>query len=536
MTATSSNKTGRLSEITVDLEREVGKVSRFMFGQNLEPATCGKLVWPGSKLSNKDGIREDVLEVMKRINVPIVRWPGGNFASAYHWTDGVGDRSNRRINYDLAWRVKESNFFGVDDFLQFCESIDAEPFITLNAGSGTIDEAASWVEYCNLNDDTIFTDGGNAPQPWRTRNQKGLPKSKYAQLRCDNGRPEPYDVKYWSIGNETWGDFQIGNLTGRENAIKAAEYAKVIRRIDPRVDITAVGMNLSNVWRHFTSQNHTLALDWNLDLLRIAGELIDRVSVHRYFFREVGTRSVPFCAENYLSLLACPIYSERKLRALNGLIDAVTDYLEKEKRITISFDEWLFGYQTLSHALATARFFHVLLRMSETVPIACGEQWIASVSEDGVVVHAGHLAFELYQKHLGDVVLNTDVSGETYEANIEEYRTATYGCPPERVRDVPYLDSVATVSRNRKKLYLATVNAYEQKPEPCRIRIRNASVKPAMKVYELNGGDIEAGVDTAGSGAVKIMNRIDTGVGVNFQHTFPAHSVTIMELDIDTEL
>ena len=93
---------------------------------------------------------------------------------------------------------------GVDDFLQFCESKNAEPFLTLNAGSGTIGEAASWVEYCNLKDDTVVTHERDAPQPWRTRNQKGLPKSKYVQLRCDGGHPKPYDVKYWSIGNETW--------------------------------------------------------------------------------------------------------------------------------------------------------------------------------------------------------------------------------------------------------------------------------------------------------------------------------------------
>ena len=533
MTESEHNKKTASSEITVDLEREIGKVSRFMFGQNLEPATCGKLVWPGSKLSNKEGIREDVLEITKRINVPIARWPGGNFASAYHWFDGVGDRSERRLNYDLAWRTKESNFFGTDEFLKYCDSQNAVPFITLNAGSGTVDEAASWVEYCNLRDNTIVDDERDALVPWRERAQKALSKSIYAQLRCDNGHPAPYDVKYWSIGNETWGDFQIGNLTGRENAIKAAEYAKVIRRVDPRVNITGVGMNLSNVWRHFRSQNHTLALDWNLELLRTAGEIIDNISVHRYFFREVGTRKVPFCSENYLSLLACPVYSERKLKALNGIIDAVMDYLEKEERITISFDEWLFGVQTPSHGLATARFFNVLLRMSETVPIACGEQWIASVSEEGIVVHAGHLAFELYQKHLGEVVLHTDVTGETYDADIEEYRTATYGCPPERVRNIPYLDSVATVSGDRKKLYLATVNIYKENPEPCRIRIRNASVGSEMKVYELNGADIEAGVDTKGSGSVKIEAKNASGAGADFQYSFPAHSVTIMELDVD---
>ena len=130
------------------------------------------------------------------------------------------------------------------------------------------------------------------------------------------------------------------------------------------------------------------------------------------------------------------------------------------------------------------------------------------MSEEDLVIHAGHPAFELYKKNLGDTVLDINVTSETYDAEIEEYRTATYGCPPECVCNIAYLDYVATMSKNRKTLFVATVNVSEKKSEPCRIRIRNTSVKPEMKVCELNGADIEAGVDTGG-GIVEKKDKRD---------------------------
>lgn len=116
---------------------------------------------------------------MKPLNIPVFRYPGGNFCATYHWEDGVGPREKRRKRPDLAWGARESNEFGTDEFMQWCKEVDAEPYLCLNFGTGTLDEAMAWVEYC-----------------------KGTEDTHYANLRRENGHPEPYNVKYWALGNE----------------------------------------------------------------------------------------------------------------------------------------------------------------------------------------------------------------------------------------------------------------------------------------------------------------------------------------------
>jgi alpha-N-arabinofuranosidase len=523
------------TEIIIDGERQIGRISPFIFGQNLEPATCKKITWENSKLSDNRNLRKDVLEIIKKnIKVPMVRWPGGNFASQYHWRDGVGPASTRPVMFETAWRTKENNSFGTDEFIRFCRLIDAEPFITVNAGSGTIDEAVGWVEYCNMGEDPVSVSKQGLIIPWSLESVRGLKRSKYARLREQNGNPDPYDVKYWSVGNETWGDFQVGVMESLENARKAAEYAKVMKQVDPRIKVTGVGMYLANNWRFFRSQSPKKSIDWNLDLLRHAGEIIDSISVHRYFFREVGDAfsGVPFSGENYLSLLACPIYSERKIKALDGAIDLVMDDLSKQERIYISFDEWDFGSRTLAHALATARFFNVLQRLSNSVKIACGEQWVATVLEESLVVEAGHLAFELYQNHSGEIALDTSVQTEEYDTFIEEYRGFDFCTPPEDFKNVPYVDCSASMSGDRTKLYIAAVNAYQDRAEVCNFRLRDVTVKARGTVHELNGADILAANDLTHPDKVRITESVFDGAGSSFTYELPAHSATILELEV----
>jgi len=178
----------------------------------------GAIFDEGNPLLDEKGFRRDIIVACRRIKLPILRWPGGNFASGYNWLEGVGPRDERPILYDLAWRAEETNRFGTDEFIEFCRLTGAEPFITVNAGSGTALEAARWVEYCNSKGNT-----------------------HYAKLREKHGHPEPYNVKYWSIGNEMWSDFQIGNLPAKEYVWKARDFAKLMRRVDPNINLTAVG-------------------------------------------------------------------------------------------------------------------------------------------------------------------------------------------------------------------------------------------------------------------------------------------------------
>ena len=186
----------------------------------------GGVYEPDSKLSDENGFRSDVLQLMRdELRVPLVRYPGGNFTATYHWQDGIGSKEIRPTRYaynvltsvartcsystdlsrrpNLAWGGIETNHFGTDEFMRWCELADTEPFICLNMGTGTLDEALAWLEYCNSSADTQF-----------------------ALLRRSNGHQEPYKVKYWELGNETYGDWQVAQSTPQEYVNKAVQWAK----------------------------------------------------------------------------------------------------------------------------------------------------------------------------------------------------------------------------------------------------------------------------------------------------------------------
>ncbi|HEX2742216.1 MAG TPA: hypothetical protein VHM69_17385, partial [Rubrobacter sp.] len=202
-----------MAKIKIDLDRGIGELDRRIFGgfiEHLGRCIYGGVFEEGSPLSDDRGYRLDVLEAAKGLRIPILRWPGGNFVSGYHWTDGIGPREERPRKTELAWFTEESNRFGTDEFIEYCRLLDTEPYICVNMGTGTMDEAQAWVEYCNGTGDTYW-----------------------ANLRRENGREEPYNVKYWGLGNEMYGEWQIGALSADDYVRKAREFAKVMRWTDP---------------------------------------------------------------------------------------------------------------------------------------------------------------------------------------------------------------------------------------------------------------------------------------------------------------
>ena len=148
-----------VARIKIDLDRTLGRVDRRIFGgfiEHLGRCIYGGVFDEGSPLSDDQGFRRDVLEAARRLRIPILRWPGGNFVSGYHWTDGVGPVDRRPRRMELAWRGEEPNRFGTDEFVAYCRALGAEPYICVNMGSGTMDEAQAWVEYCNGTGNTYW--------------------------------------------------------------------------------------------------------------------------------------------------------------------------------------------------------------------------------------------------------------------------------------------------------------------------------------------------------------------------------------------
>ncbi|MBO4392305.1 MAG: alpha-N-arabinofuranosidase, partial [Clostridia bacterium] len=282
--------------ITVDKNQSLGKANPMIYGHFLEHfhrQVYGGVYDPKSKFADEDGFRSDVIDALKKIKTPVIRWPGGCFVSDYKWKFGVG--KDRIPSYDKAWMVEESNEFGTDEFVKLCRKIGCEPYICTNAGTGSAEEMSDWVEYCNLKE-----------------------MGRFAKQRIQNGYKEPFGIKYWSIGNENYGGWEIGAKESAEWGRLVAESAKMMLRVDPAIELSAASIN---------------DLNWNIDLLRKAGRYLKWISIHSYF--EGSSDGLKNNDYNTLMLRTGNNISDNIDRARSFL--KALDYGDK---IKIAYDEW----------------------------------------------------------------------------------------------------------------------------------------------------------------------------------------------------
>ncbi|XVU24835.1 alpha-N-arabinofuranosidase [Actinoplanes sp. CA-054009] len=297
-----------VAHLTLDPAFSVAPVDRRLFGSFVEH--MGRCVYtgifePGHPTADDDGLRGDVLELVRELGVSTVRYPGGNFVSGYRWEDGVGPRGDRPRRLDLAWRALESNAFGLNEFMRWAGLAGVEPMMAVNLGTRGVEAAAELVEYCNLRDGTAAAD-----------------------LRRKHGVARPHDVKLWCLGNEMDGPWQIGSLTALEYGQLAARAGHAMRRVDPSIELVACGSSNSGM--------PTFAA-WEATVLEQAYDQVDYISLHNYYDPEK--------------------YDEATFRAsavdLDGFIDdvvATADFvrakLRRTKRIKLSLDEWNVWYQS----------------------------------------------------------------------------------------------------------------------------------------------------------------------------------------------
>src|SRR3954463_11471549 len=209
------------SRIKIDTERVIGDIDPKIYGNFIEHlGRCidGGVFEERSSLSDPAGFRKDVLEAARKLNVTLLRWPGGNFSSNYNWKDGIGPRDKRPPRLEMAWGTVEDNRFGTHEFMDYVEQLGAEPYICMNLGTGTWTDAQQWVEYVNGSQDTEIT-----------------------RLRKKNGRDKPWGVKYWGLGNEMDGYWQMGHRSASDYAAFALETAKLAKLTDPSVKLIAAG-------------------------------------------------------------------------------------------------------------------------------------------------------------------------------------------------------------------------------------------------------------------------------------------------------
>lgn len=299
-----SNKNIQQSKITVEKNNVIGRIGQNLFGAFLEHV--GRAIYTGiyepeHPTANKDGFRTDVIELVKELHVSIVRYPGGNFVSGYHWQDGIGNKADRPQRLDLAWHATETNQVGIDDFAVWAESVGTDVMPTVNMGTGTPQDAAYLVEYCNHPSGTYYSD-----------------------MRVRNGRKEPYRFKHWCIGNEMDGGWQIGHLTAEEYGRKARESAKIMKMVDNSIQVTVAGSA--------TPEMPTFP-EWDRVVLEHTYDLADYISIHRYYGYNEKVVTQKDYLHSYLDL-------ENFIHSVVATADYVKALKRSSKTMLLSLDEW----------------------------------------------------------------------------------------------------------------------------------------------------------------------------------------------------
>ncbi len=396
------------TSIILHTECRIGRVDPRVFGGFLEHmgrAVYGGVYDPESPLSNGDGFRADVLGALRRLDMTVLRYPGGNFASGYHWMDGVGQTGGRPTVRELAWKSIEPNRFGTDEFVKLCREMSWSPMLTVNLGTGTPEEARNWVEYCN--------------SPAGTR---------YSDMRAEHSNFEPHGVDLWCLGNEMDGPWQLGHVPADQYAVRAQQAAKMMKAVDQSIELVACGSSGPAMPTY---------PEWDRVVFEYLGDLADYVSLHRYVGNPEGDTT---------DFLAVTNSIDRQIEE----IDAVCRYVQAKrrsgKRAYLCFDEWNVWYKdrrmdggwtfaphlieevySLEDALVVAGFLNSFIRHADVVRIANIAQIVNIIAPvltrgDEILLQSTFYAFEMYSGRREGVSLRPIVKGPTYES--KNYGTA----------------------------------------------------------------------------------------------------------------
>jgi alpha-L-arabinofuranosidase len=487
------------ARIKIDVDRAVGEVHPHLFGnfaEHLGRMIYGGIYEPGSPLADADGFRKDVMDAVKALNVTILRWPGGNFASGYNWKDGIGPKDTRPVRPELAWNDIESNQFGTDEFLKYTERIGADPYICINLGLGTIDDARHWVEYTN----------GTLATYWAGQRQK-------------NGRKDPWKVRYWALGNELDGPWQLGHKNAEEYSKFALEAAKAMRAVDPEIKLVASG-----------SSNYGSNADWigwNRTVLQTLRNEVDYIALHTY----VGNRT-----DDFERFMAVSQTVDQYIDVTAALIREVQARQPQQRQIHIAYDEWNVWYRAggkerleevynFEDALAVGLFFNSFFRHADVVKMANLAQMVNVIapimtSKEGLFLQPTYFPLVEFTKQRGNTALEVWSTSPTYAIDDK---------PP-----LGYLDVSATLDAKTRKVFLNVLNRSKDRDIMTRIDNQAGQLGRSAAVWELNHPDLKATHTFGNDRKVRPATRT-VSVSVEdggFSYTFPAHSLTILQLDV----
>ena len=456
-----------------DLDRRV--LGAFL--EHLGRAVYTGVYQPGSPLADASGFRTDVVREVKELGVPIIRYPGGNFVSGYNWLDGVGPKAQRPSVLDRAWNSIETNQYGTNDFVDWCRLVGAEPLLGMNFGTGTAEMAVAYVEYCNV--------------------ERG---TKWSDLRRSHGYDSPHNVRYWCLGNEMDGPWQIGQMQSREYGRKARDAAQQMRTIDRSLQLIACGSSGTAMPQYLT---------WDREVLEECFDQVDGISLHAYY------GNTPALTGNSTArYLAMNLDMDRQIREVAAVCDYVQGLRRSSKRLWLSFDEWNVWYRArsgdavngrrqfapklleevynLEDALLVGGFVNTLLRNADRVRVGCLAQLVNVIapivtSETGVLRQSTWFPYAWALRSARGRVLDLRVDAETYPI-----RAA--GLQPDFARNdqVPFVDVVATLDSQNGQAWLLMLNRDLDGERELTLDWRDITPTRVLACETLTGPDLKA--------------------------------------------
>jgi alpha-L-arabinofuranosidase len=456
------------AKMILDKQFRVGKVDPRLFGsfiEHLGRAVYGGLYEPGHASADSQGFRQDVLRLVRELKVTQVRYPGGNFVSGYDWRDGVGPRAARPRRAEQAWQSIETNAFGLDEFTDWCRAARTEPMLAVNLGTLGPDEARQEVEYCNMAGGTYWSD-----------------------KRIQNGHVDPHHVNLWCLGNEMDGPWQIGHKTAGEYARVAHEAAKVMKWIDPAIELVLCGSS---------SRSMATFPEWERVALEEAYDLVDYISLHTYYGNQAG---------NFGAYLAESVGMERYIREVAATCDYVKAKRRSKKDIHLSFDEWnvwfhsgdadkkqkpwqiappiLEDHYDLTDALVVGTMLNALIRNADRVKIACLAQLVNVIAP--IMTRNGGPAWRqtIYWPFLHASLWGRGISLGTIVES-PRYDAANYA-------DVPYLDASAVMDKEERTVAVFAVNRSQNEAMKLQVDLRSLGEFSLVEHLVLHDDDLSA--------------------------------------------
>lgn len=444
---------------------QIGRVDPRLFGGFLEH--IGRAVYEGvfdpqSKHADPHGFRKDVLNSLKRLNFTMMRYPGGNFASGYHWMDGVGPRAARPVLQDMASHSIEPNQFGTAEFIQLSRLMNWTPMITVNLGTGTPEEARNWVEYCN-----------------------GPLGTRFSDLRAANGSREPYDVNLWCLGNEMDGPWQIGHVPAEQYAIRAQQAAKMMKDTDPSIELVVCGTSIYNLPNY---------MEWDRTVLEYMGDFADYISLHRYAGKWQGDTADYLAVTNSI---------DQQIEEFDAVCRYVHARTHSKKRYYLCFDEWNVWYRTqndesvhghgkmaqhlveeeynLEDALVVAGFLNSFIRHADVVKIANLAQIVNVIAPvltrgDEMLLQSIYYPLLMYAQRREGFSLRPVVQGPGYESGM-------YGF-------IPFVDTSAILGEGVLHVFL--VNRSLNEPAVVEILPAGIRLDSVQSAELITGPDADA--------------------------------------------